>query len=322
MGQLNFGGAGPYNATGPGGIAQSRDNIYQAWDVFAWQRGRHSIKFGGEFDAFQYVRFEYADPLGSLTFTSGYTNATAAAPKAGDTAATPWLPRCWDCRSTAVRTLGPNRIDGRQKNYAAFVQDDIRITPTLTLNRACATKFRRRSDDIRHQMSSIDFSTAPSPVAIFAAGQQGIYSPTLFVCGKDGYPDGLRLYQMAEFQPARWGWRGRVNAKTVIRAGGGNLLRHAGRQHPAEDGADLAHHLRPDADDQRLRAVRIPVSMCSLRPWSGSAAIQAAAIDPAPGHALFAAVEFQHAAVARRPTRWSRSATWERRACTWSRTSR
>jgi hypothetical protein len=62
VGQLNFGGAGPYNATGPGGIAQSRNNVYQAWDVFAWQLGRHSLRMGGEFDAFQYVRFEYADP--------------------------------------------------------------------------------------------------------------------------------------------------------------------------------------------------------------------------------------------------------------------
>jgi hypothetical protein len=85
VGQLNFGGAGPYNATGPSGIAQSRDNVYQLWDVFARQIGRHSLRMGGEFDAFQYVRFEYADPRGSLTFTSGYTNASAAALKAGDT---------------------------------------------------------------------------------------------------------------------------------------------------------------------------------------------------------------------------------------------
>ena len=118
VGPLNFGGAGPYNATGQGGIAQSRDNTYQAWDVFAWQIGRHSIKFGGEFDAFQYVRFEYADPLGSLTFTSGYTDATAAAPKAGDHSGDSLATALLGLPSTAMRTLGPNRIDGRQKNYA------------------------------------------------------------------------------------------------------------------------------------------------------------------------------------------------------------
>ncbi|MGA2116945.1 MAG: carboxypeptidase-like regulatory domain-containing protein, partial [Bryobacteraceae bacterium] len=62
VGSLNFGGSGPYNATGQGGIARARDNVYQLWDVFAWQHGRHSFKFGGEGDAFQYVRYEYADP--------------------------------------------------------------------------------------------------------------------------------------------------------------------------------------------------------------------------------------------------------------------
>ena len=62
VGQSNFGGAGPYNATGPGGIALARDNTYQVWDIFAWQLGRHALRFGGEFDSFQYVRFEYADP--------------------------------------------------------------------------------------------------------------------------------------------------------------------------------------------------------------------------------------------------------------------
>ena len=107
VGQLNFGGAGPYNATGQGGVAQARDNVYQAWDVFAWQIGRHSLKFGGEFDAFQYVRFEYADPLGSLTFTSGYTDATAAAPKAGDHSGDSLATALLGLPSAATRTLGP-----------------------------------------------------------------------------------------------------------------------------------------------------------------------------------------------------------------------
>ena len=77
-------------------------------------------KLGGEFDAFQYVRFEYADPLGSLTFTNGYTNDTGAAPKAGDKSGDALASALLGLPEAAVRTLGPNRIDGRQKNYAAF----------------------------------------------------------------------------------------------------------------------------------------------------------------------------------------------------------
>jgi len=220
VGQLNFGGAGPYNATGQGGIARARDNVYQVWDVFAWQKGRHSIKLGGEFDNFQYVRFEYADPLGSLTFTSGYTDATAAAPKAGDHSGDALATALLGLPSTAVRTLGPNRVDGRQQNYAAFAQDDFRLLPNLTLNFGLRYEVSPPLYDIRHQMSSIDFSTAPPPQAIFNAGLQGLYSPTLFVCGKGGYPDGCAYTRWHNFSP-RIGFAWSVNPKTVIRAGAG-----------------------------------------------------------------------------------------------------
>jgi len=220
VGQLNFGGAGPYNATGQGGIAQSRDNVYQIWDVFAWQKGRHSIKLGGEFDAFQYVRFEYADPLGSLTFTSGYTDATAAAPKAGDHSGDALATALLGLPSTAVRTLGANRMDGRQQDYAAFAQDDFRLRPNLTLNLGLRYEVSPPLYDIRHQAASIDFSTAPPPQAIFNAGLQGIYSPKLFVCGRDGYPAGCAYTPWHNFSP-RAGFAWSVNAKTVIRAGAG-----------------------------------------------------------------------------------------------------
>jgi hypothetical protein len=220
VGQLNFGGAGPYNATGPGGIAQSRDNTYQLWDTLAWQRGRHALKFGVEFDAFQFVRFEYADPLGSLTFAAGYTNATAAAPKAGDKSGDGLATALLGLPQAAVRTLGPNRIDGRQQNYAAFVQDDIRITSTLTMNAGLRYEFSPPMHDIRNQMSSIDFSTVPSTQAIFASGQTGTFSPTLFVCGKDGYPDGCAYAQKRNLSP-RVGFAWAAAPKTVVRVGGG-----------------------------------------------------------------------------------------------------
>lgn len=220
VGSLNFGGAGPYNATGQGGVAQARDNVYQLWDVFAWQKGRHSIKFGGEIDDFQYVRFEYADPLGSLTFTSGYTNATAAAPKSGDRSGDAMATALLGMPSAATRTLGPNRIDGRQRNLAGFIQDDIRLAPSLTVNAGLRYEVSPPLRDIRNQMASIDFSSAPSPVAIFAAGTQGTYSPTLFVCGKGGYPDGCAYTNWRNFSP-RMGLAWSVNPKTVIRAGAG-----------------------------------------------------------------------------------------------------
>jgi hypothetical protein len=220
VGQLNFGGAGPYNGTGQGGIARARDNVYQIWDVFAWQRGQHALSFGGEFDRTQYVRFEYPDPLGSLTFTKGYTNATAAAPKAGDLSGDATATALLGMPSTASRTVGPNPIDGLQTNTAVFVKDDIRLFPGLTLNAGLRWEVSPPLRDTRYQMSSIDYSTAPPPVAIIDAGLQGKYSPTFFVCGKDGYPSGCAATNWKNFSP-RIGLAWALGSKTVIRAGGG-----------------------------------------------------------------------------------------------------
>jgi hypothetical protein len=220
VGQLNFGGAGPYNATGPGGIAQVRNNTYQFWDVLAWHLGRHSLKLGGEVDAFQYVRFEYADPLGSMTFTSGYTNATGVAPKAGDNSGDALATALLGLPQTATRTLGSSRIDGRQYNYAAFLQDNMRVTSSLTADFGLRYEVSPPLHDIRNQMSSIDFTTAPSPQTIFAGGLQGIYSPELFLCGRNGHPDGCAYTNWKNFSP-RAGLAWSVNPRTVIRAGGG-----------------------------------------------------------------------------------------------------
>jgi hypothetical protein len=281
VGQTNFGGAGPYNATGPGGIAQSRDNVYQMWDVFAWQWRRHSLRMGGEFDAFQYVRFEYADPLGSLTFTNGYTNATGAAPKAGDKSGDALASALLGLPQTAVRTLGPNRIDGRQKNFAGFLQDDFRVSNTLTLNLGVRYEVSPPLHDIRHQLSSIDFGSAPSPTTIFATGQQGVYSPLLFVCGRDGYPDGCANTNWKNFSP-RVGAAWALDAKTVIRAG-------AGIYYGTQDDNTLLKLAQtlPTTYNQTLTLNAYVPSSTIGNVFStavvGSASIQAAAIDPRQG---------------------------------------
>ncbi|PWT96840.1 MAG: hypothetical protein C5B51_32435 [Terriglobia bacterium] len=281
VGQLNFGGAGPYAGAGQGGVARARNNVYQAWDVLAWQHGRHALSLGGEFDKTQYVRFEYADPLGSLTFTKGYTNATGAAPKAGDLSGDAMATALLGLPSTAVRTVGPNRIDGHQTNTALFAQDDMRLTPSLTLNAGLRWEVSPPISDGRYQMSSIDYSSAPPPMAIFAAGLQGLYSLKLFVCGKDGYPAGCAYTNWRNFSP-RVGLAWSVNSKTVIRAGGGIY-------YGTQDGntlLKLAQSL-PTTYNQTLTFNAYIPQNPNLNVFGpvvvGGQAIQAASIDPHQG---------------------------------------
>jgi hypothetical protein len=249
--------------------------------VFAWQHGRHALSFGGEFDSTQYVRFEYADPLGSLTFSRGYTAATTVAPKAGDVSGDALATALLGLPSAAVRTIGPNRIDGRQTNTAAFLQDDIRLSPNFTLNAGVRWEVSPPMHDTRNQMSSIDFGTAPSPVAIFASGQQGIYSPKLFVCGKEGYPTGCAYTNWRNFSP-RIGLAWSLNPKTVIRIG-------AGIYYGTQDANTLLKVAQslPTTYNQTLTFNAFAPQNPGLNVFApasvGGQAIQAAALDPHQG---------------------------------------
>ena len=123
-GYPTMGGAGQYSTTGLGGIVQVRDNTYQISDNLFWQRGRHSIKIGAEVMAVQYNRWEVPSSLGIFTFSSGgITSRTASNDGTGDILATTLL----GLPQIANRTLGPDRIFGRQQIYAGYVQDNFRI---------------------------------------------------------------------------------------------------------------------------------------------------------------------------------------------------
>jgi hypothetical protein len=215
-GYPTMGGAGSFTGTTGGGIVQIRDNNYQVYDNVFWQHGRHSVKFGGEILQVQYNRFEAPSTLANFQFTNGFTTRTANNDGTGDALASMLLA----LPATSNRAVGPSRIDGRQWTYSAYIQDDFRILPTLTLNLGLRYELAPPMYDVRQQMSSIDYSTVPQPGAIFASGKTGFYSPQLFICGQSGYPRGCAHTDYNNFAP-RLGVVWAATPKTVIRAGGG-----------------------------------------------------------------------------------------------------
>jgi hypothetical protein len=215
-GYPTMGGAGSFTGTTGGGIVQIRDNTYQIYDNVFWQHGRHSVKFGGEILQVNYNRFEAPSSLANFQFTNGFTTRTANNDGTGDALASMLLA----LPATSNRAVGPSRIDGRQWNYSAYIQDDFRIVPKLTLNIGLRYELAPPMYDTRQQMSSIDYSTAPTPAQIFASGKTGFYAPTLFICGQSGYPKGCAHTDYNNFAP-RLGVVWAASPKTVIRAGGG-----------------------------------------------------------------------------------------------------
>jgi len=203
-----FGGAASFNATNAGGgIAQNRNTTYQLYDNITWTYGAHSMKFGAELEQVNYNHFEATSPLGVFQFSGRFTGNAVADFLLG-------------LSSTANRSLGPNRMDGRQWMYAVYAQDDYHLSPNLTLNLGLRYELAPPMFDRRHQLGSIDYSNVPTPQAVFANGPLAKYTPTFFVCGESGYPQGCAYTDKNNFAP-RIGVSWSANEKTVVRAGAG-----------------------------------------------------------------------------------------------------
>jgi hypothetical protein len=215
-GYAAMGGAGAYTGTQGGGAVLDRNNTYEVFDNYSWQKGRHTLKFGGELLRVQYNRYQVPSPLGGFTFTNGYTTRTGANDGTGNAIASMLL----GYTTQATRTVGPSQMYGRQWTSGFYAQDDIRLFPHLTVNLGLRYEVSPPMSDARQNLASIDFSKVPSPQQIFASGQTAFYKPTLFVCGRGGYPAGCAYTDYNNFSP-RVGLAWNPMPKLVVRAGAG-----------------------------------------------------------------------------------------------------
>jgi Carboxypeptidase regulatory-like domain len=96
-------------------------NNYQYTGTLTWIRGPHSVKFGGDFLRMQYFSRSYGDTRGRVNFLGRFTGHPVADFMLG------WV----DNMRRQLDATGPYHLIS---NYAGFVQDDFKVSPTLTLN--------------------------------------------------------------------------------------------------------------------------------------------------------------------------------------------
>ena len=108
-----------FNTIGPSDNQDQKQNTYQILDTVTWSHGKHTFKFGGQYNHFIYPQFFLPRSNGDYW----YTNTEELV---NDNLA-----------SVAGRTLrgaGTVSFLGTQSAFYAFAQDDIKLTPRLTLN--------------------------------------------------------------------------------------------------------------------------------------------------------------------------------------------
>ncbi len=202
-------GTSNYIPLGAGSLFHDRDRSYVFNDVVQIQKGRQTIKIGGDYRRQMY---NYYNPgsnngnstAGAYSFDSTFTSITAN-PNSG-----------WDLADLELGLPTSTSIDLEDYTYrlninsaSLFIQDDFKVTPTLTVNLGLRWEWDGPYSEGNNQFASLNpnivNSQTGTPGDVQFAGVNG--APTHFM------PD---IYH--DFLP-RVGFAWNVAPNTVVRGG-------------------------------------------------------------------------------------------------------
>ena len=182
---IGFGGKGAWGA--PWFAAQGYTGIgdtfaatpMHAWDTtielrdtFAWQRGHHAFRFGGDAHRFIWPMWGFFQNRGFYQFTNGYTTQFGFNDGSGSGFASLLL----SLPTVKQRQAGVPQMNLRNWGYDGFAEDSWQITPTTTFNLGVRYEYTSPLYDLRETNSNLVFNN-------------GV--PSVFIGGENGYPTGL-----------------------------------------------------------------------------------------------------------------------------------
>ncbi len=188
-----------------------RDNSVHLSDFVTYIRGRHSMKFGGELRLQQLNNAAHFDIGGNFNFRSNQTGNTndfnQGWPIASLITGRP------EFSFNSNQTIDPAL---RFFSNAFFFQDDVKVTPRLTLNLGVRYDYGRPREEARGFLRGFDPNT-PNPAA---GGRLGAIVGAIGQGGLQAEYFGLVEPDRTNFGP-RLGFAYSVNDKTVVRGGYG-----------------------------------------------------------------------------------------------------
>ena len=167
------------------------ENNYQVRDVFRWQLGTHSLSAGGELRSIQFNDLSPQVPETQIGINDVETDNPQNTSRTGDAFASFLFGQV---DSTAITY--PYLIATRFKYAGAFVQDDWRVAPRLTLNLGLRWDVQTFPTEA-HNHSSILSLTTPDPGTI---GPGGTPLPGALLFAGSGPPgSGLRSFGITRY---------------------------------------------------------------------------------------------------------------------------
>ncbi|HEV2575573.1 MAG TPA: carboxypeptidase regulatory-like domain-containing protein [Acidobacteriaceae bacterium] len=127
---ITFNGQGFGGAATPLGFAQTIlpqgtiQDLYQYQDTVSWTHGRQTWRIGADVGRDIEIDLVAQNANGGLLYTSG----------GGASALDNFLDNYLGSSGQASKTFGPTRVDPHSWRTATFAQDDVKLTPELTLN--------------------------------------------------------------------------------------------------------------------------------------------------------------------------------------------
>jgi hypothetical protein len=204
---VGFGGRGAWGA--PWFAAQGYTGIgdtfaatpMHAWDTtaelrdtFAWQRGRHNVKFGGDFRRYIWPMWGFFQNRGYYQYTNGYTTEFGFNDGSGSGLASLLL----SLPAVKQRQAGVPQMNLRNWGGDVFAEDSWQVTSNTTVNIGLRYEYTSPLYDRGNTNSNLIF-------------KNGL--PEIFIGGEQGYPRGLMYSNKHNFAP-RFGI-----AKNLPRAG-------------------------------------------------------------------------------------------------------
>jgi hypothetical protein len=158
------------------------DTLLEARDSMSWQRGRHTLQFGGSYRRYIWPMWGFFQNRGYYQFTNGFTTDNGTNDGTGSALASFLL----GLPAVKQRQAGIPQMQLRQWYADGFIQDSFRITSSTTIEAGLRYEFMEPLVDISYTNSNLTFDN-------------GV--PSVFIGGQNGFPKGLKYSNPHNFAP-------------------------------------------------------------------------------------------------------------------------